>query len=116
MSEHGPSEWLALHRVHEGGVAKVAGIYLDHGYPVPSHLIGLFDRLTWAGLLMVAEGDPVWDLRQLSLTDAGQVRYAALCAHRQQSDMPVPPTEFGTERGIPADCRSTATPQGRHRG
>lgn len=78
MNEHGPPEWLALHRVHEGGVAKVAGIYLDHGYPVPDHLIGLFDRLTWAGLLQVAEGDPVWDLRQLSLTDTGQARYTTL--------------------------------------
>ncbi|MCA1672344.1 MAG: hypothetical protein LC799_09135 [Actinobacteria bacterium] len=84
MSDPRLSEWIALRRVHDGGVAKVAGVYLDHGRPVPSHLIEVFDRLTWAGLVTVAEGDPLWELRRLSLTAAGQARYAALCEERQQ--------------------------------
>ena len=59
MSDPRLSEWIALRRVHDGGVAKVAGLYLDHGRPAPSHLIEVFDRLTWDGLLVVADGDPI---------------------------------------------------------
>jgi len=38
----------------------------------------VFDRLVWSGLVSVAEGDPLWELRGLSLTEAGAARYAAL--------------------------------------
>ncbi len=31
-------EWMALRRVAGGGMAKVAGVYLDHGRPVPEQL------------------------------------------------------------------------------
>lgn len=110
------SEWIALHRVHEGGVGKCAGAYFEHGHPVPGQLTAVFDRLSWTGLVAVAEGDPLWSLRQLSITPAGHARYATLCtalrAQRQQSDMPMPSAEFGTQRETPAECRSTATSQG----
>ncbi|HEU0128115.1 MAG TPA: hypothetical protein VFQ48_05860, partial [Pseudonocardiaceae bacterium] len=94
MNEHGPPEWLALRRVHEGGVAKVAGIYLEHGRPVPGDLTEVFDRLTWTGLVAVAEGDPVWSVRRLSLTDTGHARYAVLCEQQRQREAPAP--EFGS--------------------
>jgi hypothetical protein len=32
-----------------GGIAKSAGVYLDHGFPTPAHLTEVFDRLTWTG-------------------------------------------------------------------
>ncbi len=100
------SEWIVLRRVHDGGVAKVAGVYLDHGRPVPGHLTEVFDRLTWNGLLVVAEGEPIGELRRLSLTDTGQARYTALCAERQQQraahEAPAP--EFGTPPPDPGGC------------
>ncbi len=96
MSDPRLYEWIALRRVHDGGVAKVAGVYLHHGRPVPSHLTEVFDRLTWNGLLVVADGDPIWELRRLSLTDTGQVRYVALAQQRQRAPLEAPAPEFGT--------------------
>ena len=78
-------------------MAKSAEVYFDHGRPVPSYLTEMFDRLTWAGLVTVAEGDPVWSVRRLSLTDAGQARYAVLCEERQQrAQLEASAPEFGT--------------------
>ncbi|MCA1676689.1 MAG: hypothetical protein LC799_32470 [Actinobacteria bacterium] len=81
-------EWLAVRRVSEAEVVKSAGVYFDHGRPVPHHMTGVFDRLCWTGLVTVAAGDPIWSMRPLSLTDAGQARYAALCAQRQRVTLP----------------------------
>lgn len=89
-------EWLALHGVRGGGVVKSAGVYLDQGRPVPGHLIGVFDRLVWAGFVAVAEGDPLWAQRRLSLTDTGQARYEALGGLRR-SRLTAPPAEHGTQ-------------------
>src|ERR1700759_3330176 len=52
----------------ESGIAKCAGAYFEHGRPTPGPLTEVSDRLTWTGLVTVAEGDPIWSLRQLSLT------------------------------------------------
>lgn len=91
MSDPALDEWLALRRVHDGGVAKSAGAYFDHGRPVPEHLTGVFDRLIWTGLVSVVAGDPIWQLRRLSLTDAGALRYAALGEpRRDDSHAPAP--------------------------
>ncbi|MCA1704306.1 MAG: hypothetical protein LC808_14020 [Actinobacteria bacterium] len=79
MSDPRLSEWIALRRVHDGAVVKSAGVYFDQGRPVPSYLTEVFDRIVWTGLVAVAEGDPVWSVRRLSLTDAGQARHAELC-------------------------------------
>lgn len=100
MSDPGLYEQIALRRIHDGGITKSAGAYLDQGRPTPEYLTDVFDRLTWIGWAAVADGSPVWDLRRLSLTDAGQVRYAQLCERqarhldatvdRQSSDVPTP--------------------------
>ncbi|MCA1600372.1 MAG: hypothetical protein LC776_01570 [Acidobacteria bacterium] len=98
MSDPRLYEWIALRRVVGGGMAKSAGVYFDHGRPVPEHLTAVFDRLVWDGLLVVAEGDPIWGLRRVSLTEAGQARYVALGRERQQhqyTELEVPGAEFG---------------------
>ena len=95
MNAPGQFEWLALGRVHGEGVAKSAGVYFDYGRPTPAHLAGVFDRLIWTGLASVADGDPLWGLRRLSLTDAGQARYAALSEQRQ-AHLVVPAPEHAT--------------------
>ncbi|MGH3930439.1 MAG: hypothetical protein ACRDTF_10735 [Pseudonocardiaceae bacterium] len=76
---------FALHRVHVGGVAKLAGVYLDHGCPVPEQLTRVFDRLMRDGLVSIADGDPLWDLRRISLTEAGRARYEALRQQQRQA-------------------------------
>ncbi|MDQ3151298.1 MAG: hypothetical protein M3R63_06110 [Actinomycetota bacterium] len=96
MSQPGLDEWLALGSVASGGIAKSAGIYSDHGRPMPDHLTEVLDRLTWSGLLRVADGDLLWDLRRISFTEAGQARYLALCQQRQRAQLEVPAPEFGT--------------------
>ncbi|MGH3914614.1 MAG: hypothetical protein ACRDTC_14590 [Pseudonocardiaceae bacterium] len=53
MSDPALYEWLALRRVHDGGVARSAGAYFDHGRPTPGHLTEVFDRLVWTGLVAV---------------------------------------------------------------
>ena len=101
MSDPGLYEWLALRRIHNGGMAKSAGAYLDHGRPTPGHLAGVFDRLIWTGLVTLAQGDPIWELRRLTLTDTGATRYTALSEQQRQRQpgLPVPPPEHGTQEG-----------------
>lgn len=89
-------EWLVLRRVADGGMAKSAGAYLDHGRLIPAYLTEVFDRLMWSGLLLVADGDPLWELRRISFTDAGQARYETLCQQRQHTKLEVRPPQFGT--------------------
>lgn len=50
-------EWLALRRVHRGGVARFAGRYLDHGCPMPGYLTDALDGLIRAGLLALGSAD-----------------------------------------------------------
>lgn len=99
MNNPGLYEWLALCRVAGGGMAKSAGVYFDHGRPVPGHLIEVFDRLVWSGLLSVADGDPIWELRRINFTEAGQARYEVLSQRereqRHHTELEVPPPEFG---------------------
>ncbi|MGH3941109.1 MAG: hypothetical protein ACRDTG_21210 [Pseudonocardiaceae bacterium] len=71
-------EWRALHLIQEGAVTKVAGVYLHHDRPIPAELVAVFGEIAWAGWLSLAEGDPLWDHRPVSLTDAGAARHAAL--------------------------------------
>jgi hypothetical protein len=100
VSDPALDEWLALRRVHDGGVAKSAGAYFDHGRPAPGQLTGVFDRLIWIGLVSVVAGDPIWQLRRLSLTDAGALRYAALGEPRWDGPR-VPPPEHATTHTPP---------------
>jgi len=64
--------------VYQEGIAQSAGTYFDQGRPTAGYLGEVFDRLVWSGLVSVAEGDPLWELRGLSLTEVGAARYAAL--------------------------------------
>lgn len=79
-------------------MAKSAGAYLDHGRQIPAYLTEVFDRLMWSGILLVADGDPLWELRRISFTDAGQARYQTLYQQRQGTKLAVPPPQFGTVR------------------
>lgn len=49
---------LVLQRAHSGAVAKFDGNCLDRGLPTPGDLAGVFDELTAAGLLVLADPDP----------------------------------------------------------
>ncbi|MGH3914666.1 MAG: hypothetical protein ACRDTC_14860, partial [Pseudonocardiaceae bacterium] len=108
-SDPGLYEWLALRRVHDGGVAKVAGVYLERGRPTPEHLTDAFDRLVWTGLVTVAEGDVLWDLRRLNLTDTGQARYTTL-NHQRPTGIAVPAPEF-TITQTPVGHQSSLLPR-----
>jgi len=99
VNDPGLYEWIALRRVHDGGVAKLADAYLDRGRPTPDYLAEVFDRLVWTGWASLAEGDSRWALRRLCLTGAGAIRYAELCERERTSPQhqeipPVPDPKF----------------------
>ena len=89
-------EWMALRRIHNGGMATSAGVYFDEGRPAPEYLARIFDYIIRTGLTEVDDGDPVWALRRMSLTDAGRLRYTELREKRGQIAQ-VPPPEHGTQ-------------------
>lgn len=69
--------WMALRRVHRGGVTKTGNLYLDRDRRIPCFLPDVLDELTAAELLTLTEADPAGQQR-VSATTAGQARYAAL--------------------------------------
>ncbi|MGH3534726.1 MAG: hypothetical protein ACRDQG_08430 [Pseudonocardiaceae bacterium] len=69
---------LALRRVLGRGVAKAGELYVDDGHPMGRYLIGTFTELIDCGLLALATEDG-WGLRRVTVTDAGQARYAQMC-------------------------------------
>ena len=76
------TEWLALHRTHEGGVTKLAGHYLNDGRPVASYLADVLDVLISTGFLALGQPSPTGH-QQVCVRHTGQTRYAELCmAHR----------------------------------
>jgi hypothetical protein len=77
----GVAVWIALRRAHRGGVANLAGHWLDSGRPVPGYLADALDGLISAELLALApDADPEsGGVRRVTVTDAGCVRYLALC-------------------------------------
>jgi len=94
-------EWLVLRRVHDGGTAKSAGNYYDGGMSIPEYLTRMLDYLVRTGLVGVAAGDPVWEIRRLSLTEAGAVRYAELCEKRDPLRAPSPEHGKQSREGTP---------------
>ena len=82
-------DWMALSRVHAGGVVRSQGDYLDGAAPMPRSLIPevLFDVLVRVGLLSIGEPDPL-GLETVSLTEAGQARYDELCRFKRQREEP----------------------------
>lgn len=72
-------EWLALRRVHAGGVTRLGDSYLNFGCRVPSYLADEIDNLIGRGLLALGQPDPIGQ-RWVCVTHAGQARYAELCS------------------------------------
>lgn len=101
-------EGLMLHAVGCGAVAKSAGMYFHHGHPVPEPVVGVLDQLIWSGLVAVAADDPLWEARRLSLTDAGQARYAALSTRQPDHPQTPPPEHASTP--TPAGWRFSTSP------
>lgn len=104
--------WIGLRRVHGGGVANVAGCWVDGGHRLPSHLPPALDELTDAGLVTLADDGPHGPLRRATLTDAGQARYAELLArhgvpHTAREELAVPGPELPATAApqTPADHR-----------
>ncbi|MGH3777872.1 MAG: hypothetical protein ACRDRR_19420 [Pseudonocardiaceae bacterium] len=84
MSDRAPGSgvagWIALRRAHQGGVANLAGHWLDSGRPVPGYVADALDWFTRTGLLALADADPEsGDLRRVTVTDTGCARYVELC-------------------------------------
>ncbi len=78
--ESGVAVWIALRRSHEGGVANLAGQWLDSGRRVPGYVTDALDQLTSTGLLVLGEVDPeACGVRRVTVTDTGSARYVALC-------------------------------------
>ncbi|MGH3815559.1 MAG: hypothetical protein ACRDUV_24430 [Pseudonocardiaceae bacterium] len=74
--------WVALRRVHGGGVARVGSWWVDGGRQVPDYLPAVLDELVTAGLVALEASDPVAEAPlRASLTKAGQARYGELLAH-----------------------------------
>ncbi|MGH4008681.1 MAG: hypothetical protein ACRDTH_11105 [Pseudonocardiaceae bacterium] len=84
MSDHtaepGVAVWIALRRAHQGGMANLAGQWLDSGHRVPGYVADAMDELTGAGLLRFDEEDPdACGARRITVTESGCVHYVALC-------------------------------------
>ena len=82
MSTYSPESdviaWVGLRRVHSGGVACVAGTWVDGGRRVPSYLPAVLNELTDAGLVVLADDGPHGPLQRATLTEAGLDRYEEL--------------------------------------
>ncbi len=75
----GVAVWIALRRVHRGGVARLAGCWLDAGRPVPGYVAEALEALTHGGLLALGERDlRSCGVRRATVTDAGSALYVAL--------------------------------------
>ncbi len=70
-------EWLALHRVHEGGLTSCNGGYLNHGRPVAGYLADALDVLVRTGHLALGPSSPTGQ-HQVCVTHTGQARYGEL--------------------------------------
>jgi DNA-binding PadR family transcriptional regulator len=69
--------WLALRRVHRGGITRVRSGYVDRGQRIPGYIADALDTLVPAGLVTFGEPDPA-GYRQVALTPSGQARLAEL--------------------------------------
>ncbi|MGQ0777688.1 MAG: hypothetical protein ACT4NY_25315 [Pseudonocardiales bacterium] len=85
-------EWIALRRVHEGGVALHGSQYLHWGQKVPCYLPEVFDRLVEMGLTELLDPGCSSGLRCVAPTSRGQDRYQELTAKRGLSRDPEQPS------------------------
>lgn len=75
--------WLALRRVHEGGVTLLEDSYYHHGHALPHYLNAPLTELLNAEQLVLAEADPhTAGMQQVRFTQEGQDLYAVLCGKR----------------------------------
>lgn len=78
-------------------MARVAGVWVERGRPVPSYLPGALDELTTAGLVTLAEPEQYGPLRRAALSATGETHYEQLVEKygvatlaRAQLDVPEP--------------------------
>ncbi|MGH3695722.1 MAG: hypothetical protein ACRDRX_17320 [Pseudonocardiaceae bacterium] len=75
----GVAVWIALRRAHRGGVATLAGAWLDSGCPVPGYVAEAWEELVRGGLLTLGEADlQSCGVRRATVTDAGSAHYVTL--------------------------------------
>jgi hypothetical protein len=74
------NDWLALLRVHEGGVTTLAGRFFNHGRPVADYLVETFTGLISTGQLALGRATPSGQ-QQVCVTRAGQIRYTELSSN-----------------------------------
>ncbi|MGH3796492.1 MAG: hypothetical protein ACRDSP_16565 [Pseudonocardiaceae bacterium] len=71
------NEWLALLRVHEGGMSRLEGRFYNHGRPVADYLTDGLDALIRTEHLALGRPTPIGQ-QQVCVTKTGQARYAEL--------------------------------------
>ena len=74
------NEWLALMRVHEGGITTLHGHFFRHGQPVAEYLADALVELLRTEHLALGRPD-LNGQQQVCVTRAGQARYAELNAN-----------------------------------
>jgi len=77
------NEWLALLRVHEGGVTVLAGCFFNQERPVDDYLAAALAELIRTGHLALGAVVPSGQ-QQVCVTHAGQLRYMELNSKRVQ--------------------------------
>ncbi|MPZ67783.1 MAG: putative ATP-grasp-modified RiPP [Pseudonocardiaceae bacterium] len=70
-------EWMALRRVHEGGVTALRSRFLHRERPVADYLAEALDALIRTEHLALGRPDPIGAL-QVRATYAGQIKYTTL--------------------------------------
>jgi len=81
-------DWIALRRVHEGGVAILDSGYVHWGLKVPCYLPEVFDRLADTELTSLLDVDFPAGPRQVVLTPRGLDRYQELTTKRGSPEDP----------------------------
>ncbi|MGH3937802.1 MAG: hypothetical protein ACRDTG_04080 [Pseudonocardiaceae bacterium] len=75
-------DWIALRRVHEGGVAMHGSVYVHWGRKVPCYLPEVFGRLVETELAELLDVDCSEELHRMTLTSPGLARFRGLIAKR----------------------------------
>jgi hypothetical protein len=77
--------WLALRRVHRGGIAQFTqGVFIDRGRPVPDYIGGSLAALLAEGHIRTGRPEEGTGYLPLVLTTSGEIRYADLSDSYQQ--------------------------------
>ncbi|MFN2496732.1 MAG: hypothetical protein ABR608_12615 [Pseudonocardiaceae bacterium] len=71
------TEWLALLRVHEGGVTMLGGSFFNQGQPVADFFAVALDELLRTEHAALGTPTPTGQ-QQVCVTHTGQARYAEL--------------------------------------